>query len=262
MLAAVESGDKKKLAALIRQDPGFKVNMAVDDGYGFTLLHAACWGSDDSSAVIPLLLAHPDIDVNAKDRDGETPFLWACDGRASCLREMLRDSRVSVNEPDNGGYTPLWFAAFSGHVDVTKWWIASGREIDLGEPGDVDKTDAIGRAKKNGETELVALLENFKSDAAQTRQAMRVELGLLDELAAEMFALVVFISDGLLQVNDTTTTPAARFFSITRRLPLELQMIVSHWMVGSPGEIIPSKDSEVAFKSLAERLLWSSLFTN
>ena len=61
---------------------------------------------------------------------------------------MLKDSRVKVNEPDNDGSTPLWCAAYYGHLDIIKWWIASGREMDLGKPGDVDKTDAIGVAKK------------------------------------------------------------------------------------------------------------------
>jgi len=74
-----------------------------------------------------------------------------------------------------------------------------------------------------------------------------------------MFALVVFVSDGLLEIKDTTTT-AARFFSIARRLPLELQMMLCHRVVGSAKEIIPGKDSEVAFKELARRLLWSSFF--
>jgi len=36
MKAAVEIGDAKKVAELIRHDPGFKVNAAVD-GEGFTL---------------------------------------------------------------------------------------------------------------------------------------------------------------------------------------------------------------------------------
>ena len=92
---------------------------------------------------------------------------------------------------------------------------------------------------------------------------MRVELGWYDELAAEMFALVVFVSDGLLQVNDTTTTtPAARFFNIASQLPLELQMVLCFRQVGSAKEIIPGNESEVAFKELAERLAWSSIFTN
>ena len=250
MLAAVEKGDVKKLAELMRQDPGFNVNKDHEDGDGRTLLYVAC--RED----IPLLLAHPDIDVNVKNEFGVTAFCLACaNGHTSSVRLLLKDSRVKVNEPTNSGSTPLQLVARDGCLDVIRWWIVSGREMDLGEPGDVEKTDAIGVAEEEGMTEVVALLERFKSDAAQTRHAMRVELGLLDDLAAEMFALVVFVSDGLLQTNDsTTTTPAARFFNIARRLPLELQMMLCFRQVGSTKEIIAGKESEVAFKELARRL--------
>jgi len=67
MLAAVKKGDAKELAELMRQDPGFDVNMD-QDGNEWTLLHYAC-SEDSRSPVIPLLVAHPDIDVNVKDRD-------------------------------------------------------------------------------------------------------------------------------------------------------------------------------------------------
>ena len=94
MLAAVESGDAKKVAEMIRQDPGFKVNMAVDE-HGTTLLHFAGQGNS-RSAVIPLLLAHPDIDVNVKNKSGATPFYLACyHGYTSCVRGMVKDSRTS-----------------------------------------------------------------------------------------------------------------------------------------------------------------------
>ena len=69
---------------------------------------------------------------------------------SSCVREMLKDSRVKVNEPTNDGWTPLCVAARYGHLDAIRWWIAFGREMDLGKPGDVGKTDAIGVAMKNG----------------------------------------------------------------------------------------------------------------
>ena len=176
MLDAVKSGDAKKLAELIRQDPGFNVNMAVD-GFGRTLLHYACNGGR-RSAVIPLLLAHPGIVVNAKNEFGYTPFYFACCGRTSCVREMLKDSRVKVKEPKKGGHTPLWWAADNGYLEIIMWWIVSGRDMDLGKPGDVDKTDAIGVAKKNGKTEVMTLLERFKSDAAKTRSEVRKELGI------------------------------------------------------------------------------------
>jgi len=250
---AVHDGDVKKLAELMRQDPDFKVNMAVE-GNGTTLLHHACNG-DSRFAVIPLLLAHPDIDVNVKDTDGETPFSYACGGFPSCVREMMKDSRVKVNEPNNDGETPLFWAARYGYLGVIKWWIASGRDMDLGKPGDVDKTDAIGIARKRGKTRVVTLLERFKNDASQTRHAMRLELGWYDEAAAGMFTLVVFVSDGLLQVEklvDTTSTPAARFFNIARSLPLELQMMLCFRQMGSDKDIVSGKDSEVAFKELAK----------
>ena len=221
MKAAVESGDAKKVAALIRQDPGFNVNMEVNR-IGFTLLHVACF-EDSRSAVIPLLLAHPDIDANSSDRFGRTPFNLACEyGHTSGVREMLKDSRVKVNEPNDDGRTPLFWAAWGGHFDVIRWWIASGRETDFGKPGDVDKTDVIGVEKERSRMEVVTLLERFQSDTAKTRHAVRVELGWYDDLAAKMFALVVFVSDGLLEIKDTTSSPAVRFFTIATQLPLEL----------------------------------------
>ena len=132
MLAAVEEGNAKRLAELLREDPGFNVNMGQDED-GTTLLHRPCFEGGRSSAVIPLLLAHPDIDVNVKDKYKRTPFYVACaNGFTSCVREMLKDSRVKVNEPA-AGFTPLRQAAVSGRLDVIKWWIASSREIVLGE---------------------------------------------------------------------------------------------------------------------------------
>jgi len=76
-----------------------------------------------------------------------------------------------VNEPSNGGETPLRTAACFGPHDVIKWWIASGREMNLGKPGDIDKTDAIGVAKGNGKTEVVSLRRD--SRAMPPRQGVK-----------------------------------------------------------------------------------------
>jgi len=109
-------------------------------------------------------------------------------------------------------------------------------------------------AKDWSKTEVVTLLERFLSDAAQAKDAVRVEVGWYDGLAAEMFALVIFVSDGLLHIDvSTTPTPAARFFSIAAQLPLELQMVLCYRLVESDKEIISGKESEVAFKELAKR---------
>jgi len=228
---------------------------ADQDGDGNTLLHSACL-EDSRSSVLPLLLAHPGVDVNVKNSSGATPFhLASRRGTTSFVRELLKDSRVKVNEPNNDGQTPLWGASISGCLDVIELWIASGRDMDLGTPRDISRTDAFGVAKRNGQAEIKTLLKRFKTNPLKTRHAVRVELGWYDLAAAEMFALVVFVSDGLQQVNDTTTpSPAARFFTIAAQLPLELQMVLCFRQVGSGKEIIPGKESEVAFKELARKL--------
>jgi len=120
--------------------------------------------------------------------------------------------------------------------------------MDLGKPGDFDRMDDIRGAK--------TLLERFKKNPEEIRHQVRVELGLLDDLAAEMFALMVFVSDGLLQVKKPVDTPppAAKFLNVATQLPLELQMVMCYCFVGSSKEIISGKDSEVAFKDLAKRI--------
>ena len=88
---------------------------------------------------------------------------------------------------------------------------------------------------------------------------------MLDELAAEVFALTVFLCDDLLQLKPAShqaatpdpTTAATRFFTISAKLPMELQMILCHRAVGSMQQNILRKDSEAAFKSLARILLQS-----
>ena len=142
MKAAVKAGDAKRLAELIMQDPGFEVNK-VPKGDSFNLLHSACRG-DSRSPVLPLLLAHPYIDVNVRDEAGNTPFMFACwNGFTSCVCELLKDPRVQLSLADYEGRPPIRVAAYCGRLEVIRWWIASGREMDLGTPGYFSKSDAI-----------------------------------------------------------------------------------------------------------------------
>jgi len=74
-----------------------------------------------------------------------------------------------------------------------------------------------------------------------------VKLGFSDALAAEVFALTVFLCDDLLQLTSTATnsdSAATRFFAIASKLPIELQMMLSHRAVGSMKQNILHKDSE------------------
>jgi len=261
-------GKVEAMKELLRSNPTLDVNWRNEDD-GCTALYMACGNGHD--AIASILLAHPDIDVNQKNVDGDTPFANVCAERlTSCVPLLLKDSRVSVLELNGFGSTPLCSAAFYGHLEVVKWWIASGREMDLGTPGD-DKTDVIGAAAKvqfweeeaqrRRKREAVTLLERFKENPGETRHATSLELGWYDEAAAEMFAMVVFVSDGLLEIREEKAlgffrkiTPAARFFSIANRLPLELQMALCYRVADSAKEMIPGNEKELAFKLLANAI--------
>ena len=174
---AAGNGKVEEVKSILRNNPSLNVNWKNEERGAWTALVAACHNGHDS--VVSILLAHPDIDPNLKDEGGNTPFMLACySGRTSCVRLLLQDQRVMVNEPANDGCTPLREAAQQGHQDAIKLWIASGREINLGKSGDNFKTDAIGTAKQEKKTEVVSLLERFKSDPAKTRSEVRLQLGI------------------------------------------------------------------------------------
>ena len=177
---AARDGKEEEVRRILKES--LETNVHWKDSDGYAALHVACINGRDK--IVLVLLAHPDIDVIQKDSAGKIPFLYACaHGRTSCVRLLLQDARVKVNEPANNGYTPLWCAASNEHLEVIKWWIASGREMDLGQPGNIWTNDAIGAAKKGEKPEVVSLLERFKTNPEKTRSEIRKELGIIGECA-------------------------------------------------------------------------------
>jgi len=186
---------------------------------------------------------------------------------------LLKDPRVDVTLTDGLGRTPLWWASLKGYLGVAEWLIASGK--DLGDVAgqkahsnwDEDERmyNALDIAKEEDHLDIVTLLERFMTNPTQTRRDLRAKLGALPELcelAAQLFAVTVFHCDDLLQLKPAKqkgqTAAAARFFVIASKLPMELQMILCHRAVGSMKLHILLKDSEAAFKSLAQILYSSS----
>jgi len=156
-------------------------------------------------------------------------------------RLLVKDPRVDITLDDNHGRTPLWHASRSEYCEVVEWLIACGR--DLGDvqskrgthfDGEWKDYTALEIAREFSSDEVVVLLESFEINPAQTRHEVRVKLGVLDELAAEVFALTVFLCDDLLQLKPAlgaTSELALRFFVIASKLPMELQMILCHLLL-------------------------------
>jgi len=142
---------------------------------------------------------------------------------------------------------------------VVEWLIASCRDLDISRKGkncNESEYTTLEIARKMKRTDVVALLERFIANPTQTRHEVQATLGVLDELAAEVFALTIFLSDDLLQLKPALKpSNPVRFFTIALKLPMELQMILCRRAVGSLKQIILHKDSEAAFKSLARVLI-------
>jgi len=174
---AARDGKVEEVKKILRNHSNLNVNWRNSEDFSRTALHRACANGHDS--IVSVLLAHPDIiDVNRKVYSANTPFFEACvNGKTSCVRVLLKDLRVdNYNEPDNNLVTPLRLAAACGHLEVIKWWIASGREMDLGERD--HRMNAIWAAKNALKTEVAAPLERFKNDATKTRDEVRKGLGI------------------------------------------------------------------------------------
>ncbi|KAF6763501.1 ankyrin repeat-containing domain protein [Ephemerocybe angulata] len=115
---------------LLLAAPEINVN-APDTCQRTPLIFAAEKGHE---AVVKLLLAAPGIDVNAADNNGRTPLSFAAgNGHEAVVKLLLASPEIDVNAPDTNGRTPLSFAAGNGHEAVVKLLLAAPG-IDVNAP--------------------------------------------------------------------------------------------------------------------------------
>lgn len=165
--------------------------------------------------IVSFLLSQSDVNVNHKNEQGHTAFLLACsNGNSDCVKLLLKDYRVDINQTDDRGSGPLWLAVMNNQLEVVKLCLASvrNRDLDLGSAQWLKLErelewkrhylDVIAASKnippwqdKVKKSEIAGLLESFRDHPDQTRHRLRLEFGELDEIAATLFALLIFLCD-------------------------------------------------------------------
>ena len=81
--------------------------------------------------IVKLLLTRPDIDINAKDNNGDTPLMLAAiNGKTEIVKLLLTRPDIDINAKDNNGDTPLMLAAINGKPKIVELLLAR-RDIDI-----------------------------------------------------------------------------------------------------------------------------------
>lgn len=173
MLRAVETGDVRTLALLIRA--GLDVN-EVGDG-GWTPLMVAAFNGQEQAA---LMLIDAGATVNARDRSGYSPLHWAAMNGYVQASEVLLRRGAYVNMQNNFGWTPLMHAAGRGHHQVVTVLLAHEAHPDL---PDKEGWTPLHKAAVNGHVKAVEALldaganQNLKHKDGATPLALATEKG-------------------------------------------------------------------------------------
>jgi ankyrin repeat protein len=147
---AILSGEILVVKDMIEK--GADVN-ARDDQYGITPLHTAAYYG--RTEIVKLLLKK-NVNINAKDKEGETPLIAALTSGHTGIGEILVNKGAVVNIQTKKGWTPLHFAVSRGDEDLVRLLVEKG--ADLTAKTNEGKTP-LDLAIASGKKEIAAFLE-------------------------------------------------------------------------------------------------------
>lgn len=106
---------------------GFDVNSRSEDGQHGLYLALR----EQSFEVVPVLVQHPALEVDATNRTGETLLMMAALRSQHAAMRTLMDRGAQVNR---AGWTPLHYAASGGDIAAVKLLLERGAQIDAVAP--------------------------------------------------------------------------------------------------------------------------------
>ena len=259
---AVERGDAPTVLSLL-QTPGVDVNWVNPERSGWSAIHVASKQAD--THILEILLSHPKIDVTMVTKLNRGVFRIACVNSVAAVKVLLRDRRVDLNVADENNCTGLWHAAYYGFLEMWMWILAErGEEVELNVKGlhswDQERYSVLEIAEQRTDQNCALLLRRYLEDPVGTKKALRQELRLDVRQAADLFAVVVLVTDGYLRLksekNEKQTEEAAavRFLSLAMRLPMELQMVLCHRVCGVAKNNIAVVETEQALRDIVWKL--------
>lgn len=154
LTAAAGNGDLAKVESLLAR--GVKID--TPDYLGWTPLYRTM--INGHTKMVQKLL-NSGANVNARNRDGETPLFVVADGRID-LAEMLLAKGANINAVNEFGRTPLmWMIQGRQNDDVALWLISKGANINARTK---DGETALHVASEFGRKTVVRALLGRKAD--------------------------------------------------------------------------------------------------
>jgi len=227
--------------------------------------------------IVLLLLQDHRVDINAGWRTGRSPLAAAAEaGNLDIARTLLlherrapngsmgadsngrqvegaMDLNVNVNLLADDGESPLQIAAKNGHYDIVAAILALARD-----PAAQVRTEDVKAARRAGHGRVAGLLTKYMENAWKARDELWAgESSCQSLLAAEVFALVVFASDGYLCVSAAPNPfgqDDVRFFAIATKLPMELQMVLCNRLFGLGIGLVATRNVELALRWVGRHL--------
>ena len=73
------------------------------------------------------------MNVNCKDKNGNTPLIIASEKGLNSLVRILLENKADVNAKDIGEWTPLIYAAYNGNIEIVNMLLSYGAEVNARE---------------------------------------------------------------------------------------------------------------------------------
>ncbi|WP_341811169.1 ankyrin repeat domain-containing protein [Wolbachia endosymbiont (group A) of Oxytorus armatus] len=154
LLTAVQDGNLNEAEGLVSRN----ANVNTRDKYSWTPLH---WAAYKGHLEVAEFLVKKGADVNAASENlyGSRPIHIAIENNNKNIIEFLLSKEVGVNDTDKQGYTPLHYAAWRGRLEVARFLIEKGADINAADTSTAGKKPIHVAAENNSESVIEFLLE-------------------------------------------------------------------------------------------------------
>lgn len=227
-------------------DPRTNINFN-ENVVGDTFLHTVIKiGNMD---VLKCLLKRSDLDPNIRNVYGDTPLHTACRIPSSkqktinsMIYQLIQDPRVRVDITDYLDKFPIEIAYSSHETRRTEMLLAyRGSEITI--PNISDTRD----------TGLTRFIARYRKDPQLGQFTLKRRWQIPSGNIATLFGTVVMFTDGYYRLKSVdSNNKYHRWFQMMKQFPMDLQMVICNRCFGSFRNIVSTKETELALKSLVQ----------